>query len=1451
MLRSLYCSLIARMRAILVLLFIVQFDTAVLADVRNPIKLSMPRDTQVAVSGQAYSGTLRLVVPKDGAVESIEIGGEGWVLIELGIAPPIRMRAGETLDVPFRANVADAVQKLEVRVTFEGERTVRRFDLSAGNITMIGRPRATAAVGGFDNGPVGGARRQPVYGVPAEDGGAAGGCDDREIRVRGNFAYVRPDGQVIGADTIRFRVMDQDDFPSSDEVMFEGVTDVNGNFDVTICWDDCDISGCDDPDVYMYFECDTGVAIVRNDDFGEDTYAWSSEDTQLYGDYEGNDLNFGNMRPADPGTAPAIHIWNSVVRSHRFVLENNSYSTPQVTVVWQDQNGAFYNAANEIHIGPDEQWNEGTQIHEWGHHLLTDWTDPLAPDYCNGFCDDSASSSCGGQTCMGNGGHCVWCAETDHDAWNEGFPDWLGSVVMRNWAPRYGGASPSAITDSRYTLEVVQLCCTGDPAPHNALTTEGFVGALLRDMDDPPVDAGQTGCPQDSMQLGSDEILAVVRAARPIRVTEFITAFRAAYPEYEHDFRGTAQAVSSTFVNGWPMPALQVEAIAGCGSVRIGNTITLHVETNASQYSTCMRWQRDGSDITDGGRVSGATTDTLRITGAVAGDAGRYVLRITSCDGAAPTFCNGTQTITSPPITVRIIGDEPAYRITGWGRNTFGMLGRGTDQPDSDPNPAYVINLTNAVGVSAGYWNSVAVLADGTAWSWGARYLGDGTSNGSSTPVRVNNLTDIVAVSAGGGETSMALDSYGHIWTWGSNYYGQLGYHQQSGVALNPGQVDLDCVVSISIGQTNSAAVTSDGSLWVWGANTYGQLGQGTTGSWVETPVRVPDLSNITEVECGSGHILALRDDGTVWAAGMNSYGQLGDGTFEHRNRYVQVSGLTGVVRASAGLLHSIAVRNDGTAWTWGLNTGLGTGQNGGWITTPARVLNVQNVRNADGGYGFSAFIDGDNVIWTCGDNYAYDLGRPVTADSPAYLPAPVDPRVGAAVVASAGTSHVLTIAPGARITTQPAHQLVAGCGTARFTVATSGEPPMSFVWRRIVDGVSVPLDDSGRMSGTRSATLTISSTDVMDSGEYEVRVFNATNHVTSSRVTLSTPPFVNDFDTAADAGWFGNERGNWAISNGAYAAGAPNWYPATYSSFSLPVTDFIVEFDVVNASIENFNMNGGMWLRSKLTSGEPQGLMLTWGDTYPWGGGDVYWHRNYGSGWQSGQNIAQSVYTPGQTLHLRIEARGDTFAAYANDAQVPTTTITTPDFPAGRMAVLDNANPGTLLDNIWVQTLTSCDPGSGNEPVRILQRPLSQTVEAGAQVTLSVTATGTGPLQYQWVRNGSCVAGANSLSYSFTASAASEGRYECTVANACGSVGSYPAFVSVNGDNPPADVNCDGLVNNFDINPFVLALSDPELYAQMFPDCPITSADINGDGVVNNFDIDPFVACMVNGGCP
>ncbi len=82
--------------------------------------------------------------------------------------------------------------------------------------------------------------------------------------------------------------------------------------------------------------------------------------------------------------------------------------------------------------------------------------------------------------------------------------------------------------------------------------------------------------------------------------------------------------------------------------------------------------------------------------------------------------------------------------------------------------------------------------------------------------------------------------------------------------------------------------------------------------------------------------------------------------------------------------------------------------------------------------------------------------------------------------------------------------------------------------------------------------------------------------------------------------------------------------------------------------------------------------------------------------------------------------------------------------------------------------------------------------------------------------------------------------------------LGETPDMTTVPGDqfatvtfHQVGDMNCDGSINNGDIDAFVLAISDAAGYAAAFPDCDIMLADVNADGFVNNGDIDAFVALL------
>ena len=150
----------------------------------------------------------------------------------------------------------------------------------------------------------------------------------------------------------------------------------------------------------------------------------------------------------------------------------------------------------------------------------------------------------------------------------------------------------------------------------------------------------------------------------------------------------------------------------------------------------------------------------------------------------------------------------------------------------------------------------------------------------------------IVAIDSGG-YLGVALDEAGIVWTWGNNWFGQLGVGAPSSIGtIVPAQVvNLTNVVAVSGGESHVLALVDDGSVWGWGSNSLGHLGDDTDVDR-STPVQVHGLRNIIAISAGFNHSLALQNDGTVWAWGSNRYGQLGDGTTETRYEPVRVVGL-------------------------------------------------------------------------------------------------------------------------------------------------------------------------------------------------------------------------------------------------------------------------------------------------------------------------------------------------------------------------------------------------------------------------------------------------------------------------------------------------------------------------------------------------------------------------------
>jgi alpha-tubulin suppressor-like RCC1 family protein len=197
--------------------------------------------------------------------------------------------------------------------------------------------------------------------------------------------------------------------------------------------------------------------------------------------------------------------------------------------------------------------------------------------------------------------------------------------------------------------------------------------------------------------------------------------------------------------------------------------------------------------------------------------------------------------------------------VWAWGNNDKGQLGDGTTM--SRPTPAQVSGLTNVTAVAAGTACCMALKADGTVWAWGNNHfgqLGDGTTfTQRSLPVQVGGLPG-PATAIDIDVQGLAVLADGSAWAWGANDYGQLGDGLKYFSRPNPAQISgLSGVTRVAAGARHSLARTGDGLVWAWGSNDRGALGDGTTTDRL-IPAPVPHLTGAVSIVAGILTSLAL-----------------------------------------------------------------------------------------------------------------------------------------------------------------------------------------------------------------------------------------------------------------------------------------------------------------------------------------------------------------------------------------------------------------------------------------------------------------------------------------------------------------------------------------------------------------------------------------------------------------
>jgi len=302
--------------------------------------------------------------------------------------------------------------------------------------------------------------------------------------------------------------------------------------------------------------------------------------------------------------------------------------------------------------------------------------------------------------------------------------------------------------------------------------------------------------------------------------------------------------------------------------------------------------------------------------------------------------------------------------VWGWGNNFNAQLGDGTSV-QLRTRPVQTVGLTDVKAITAGDFYAAALKNDGTVWYWGAP---SGLVNGSSlftTPFKLSGIDNVTAI-AGGSHHLLMLKADKTVWAIGVNQMGQLGNGNTTN-STTPVQVaGLSNVSRVAAGEEFSVALKEDGTIWAWGINFNGQLGPGG-GNTDFTPhpnaIQVAGLpGGMANIAAGNTFCLALASDGTIWSWGNNSSRQLGHGAGSFQTPTPgQIPNFGNVVSISAGLSHSVALRGDGSVWGWGLNSEgeLGDGTTNTVPAIPVRVSGLLTVNspviNPSGGKFFNS----------------------------------------------------------------------------------------------------------------------------------------------------------------------------------------------------------------------------------------------------------------------------------------------------------------------------------------------------------------------------------------------------------------------------------------------------------------------------------------------------------------
>lgn len=359
-----------------------------------------------------------------------------------------------------------------------------------------------------------------------------------------------------------------------------------------------------------------------------------------------------------------------------------------------------------------------------------------------------------------------------------------------------------------------------------------------------------------------------------------------------------------------------------------------------------------------------------------------------------------------------------------WGSADDGRLGNGSTTDTA--TPVAVTGINTAERISAGGSHTCATLSDGSLRCWGdgtSGQLGNGGTSSSATPVTVAGVSGAVSVSSGGVFTCAMLGS-GSASCWGDGRSGQLGNGTWALTTAAKSPVDVPGFTAVGAGSgvRNGCAALTDGSLKCWGWGGDSQLGTGQPGPTAASPTTIAGVpGSVTAVAVASSHSCALTSSGggTVYCWGINSVGQVGDGTTSGYATPSLASGLSGVTEVSTSAFSTCARTSAGKVFCWGYNDAGQLGRGNGANQTensalPVEVTGISGAQHVAVGDNFACAIDGAAKVFCWGGNERFQLGSDsVPAGELTGAPREVNGLTNATGIAAGGSHACARLASG------------------------------------------------------------------------------------------------------------------------------------------------------------------------------------------------------------------------------------------------------------------------------------------------------------------------------------------------------------------------------------------------------------------------------------------------------